>query len=61
MVVVLDIHAQIFELFDEKLDLVLFWVSAHVTKFFVFISSYDLINHSCNSIRDGDFCLVRRT
>lgn len=57
----LNIDSKIFELFDEKLDLVLFWVTAHIPKLFVFVAGNDLINDSCNPIGDGDLGLVCRT
>ena len=56
----LNINAEIFQLLDEKLYLVLFRVAAHVSKVFVFVSSNDLINSSSDPVGDRNLCFVCR-
>lgn len=60
MIVMLNLNAKIFELLDEKFDLVLLGISAHVAEFFVIVSGYDLVNNPSNSIGYGDLGLVGR-
>ena len=55
-----NIDAEVFQLLDEKLDLVLLGIAAHVPKLFVFVSSDDLVNGSCDPVGDSHLCLVGR-
>lgn len=54
----LNVHAQVFELFDEELDLVLLRVTAHVSKLFIFVPSNDLIDSPGDSVCDGDLSFI---
>ena len=54
------INAKIFELFDEKFDLVLFWIASHVAKLFVFVPGNNLVDCTSNAIGDSNLGLVGR-
>lgn len=56
-----NINTKIFELFDEKFDLVFFWITTHVTKLFVFVAGDDLIDGSGYTVGNGDFGFVGGT
>ena len=61
VVLMIDINAKIFELLDQKLDLVLLRIASHVTKLFVLVTGYNFVNHSGDSIGDSHLGLVGRT
>lgn len=54
----LNIHAKIFELPDEKLDLVLLRIPAHVPELLVLVARDDFVHGSRDPIRNGYFRLV---
>lgn len=56
----LNIDAEIFELFDEQLDFVLFGVAAHVAKLFILVAGDDLVDYACDPVGDSDLRLVSR-
>ena len=56
-----NLNAKIFELLDQKFDLVLFRISAHITKLLVLVARYEFVNDSGNSIGDGYLRLVGRS
>ncbi len=58
---VLNIDAKIFELLDEKFDLVLFGVTSHVAKIFVLVARNDFVNNSRDAISNRNFCFVGGT
>jgi len=60
MVFMIDINAKIFKLLDQKFDLVLFRIPAHIPKFFILISGNNFVNSSGDAICDGNFCLIGR-
>ena len=60
MVVMMQIHSEVLKLLDQKFDLVLFRIASHITKLFVFVAGYDLVNGSCDSICNRHLCFVGR-
>ena len=58
MVCMIYINTKIFELFDQKFDLVLFWIPAHISEFFVLIPGNDFVDDPGNSIGNGDFGFI---
>ena len=59
MILMLDIDSQIFELPDEKFDLVLLRVSAHVAQLFVFVPGDDLVDCPGEAVGNGHLGLIR--
>jgi hypothetical protein len=57
----IDINAKIFELLDQKLDLVLFGVTTHISKLFILVAGNNLVNGSGDSISNSHFGFVGRT
>jgi hypothetical protein len=58
MIVMVNLNAKIFELLDQKFDLVLLWISAHIPKFLVFVARYEFVNDSGNAIGNSYFRFV---
>lgn len=60
VIFMIDINAKIFELFDQKLDLVLLGISTHVTKLFILVASNDFVNSPGDAISNCNFGLISR-